>query len=230
MADAPLIGRTALCQRTVIQGRGWRRKQAPQIHLALYIKVKVTESSTGAWRVAGVEEREKKKALPQQPDLQMWRWAAIDFNGPNTWDADLRLSPFFLFFFLFVLFLRSSSRWLKLTKRSECTHQARERTDGRTNTVKTKSQCKHGSDNCQHALHAIKGRGERGGGGSGVRWSQGLAVTARIQPPRLRKMEERRWRRETWRKGSQIRVKHSRSRLSDRLPDWWDLGQQSNWL
>lgn len=60
MADTPLVGRTALCQRTVIQGEGWGRKQAPQIHLALYIKVKVTESSTGAWRLAGVEEKKKK--------------------------------------------------------------------------------------------------------------------------------------------------------------------------
>lgn len=153
----------------------------------------MTESSTGAWRVAGVVGKKKKKKLYHSS--QTFRCGdeplLILMVRPLGMQIYVQV-PSFFFFFLFVLFLRSSSWWLKLTKRSECTHQAGERTDGRTNTVKTKSQCKHGSDNCQHALHAIKGRGEKGGGGSGVRRSQGLAVTARIQPPRVRKMEERR--------------------------------------
>lgn len=114
--------------------------------------------------------------------------------------------------------LRSPSGWLKLTNCSYCTQEGKGgRTEGRTNNVQTRSRCGLSSDNCQHALCAMKGR-------ASVRWSQGLDVTRRASHPawgRWRRGEERKTERKRER-GQEIRMKHSSSCLSDSLPNWWD--------
>lgn len=95
--------------------------------------------------------------------------------------------------------------------------------EGQTN-VKTRSQCRHSSDNCQHALCAMKGR-------AGVRWSQGLAVTRRASHPgwgRWRRWEERKtgWERE---RAQEIRMTLQQLSL---WPSPWlmRLGQPCNCL